>query len=60
MAKISTLAAAITDKNGIPVVRTAKRATAEPGYAIKSLVPESKLLLRLPPERLYGLGRMTT
>ena len=50
------VAAAITDKHGIPVVRTAKRNTAEPAYAIKSLVPESKLLLRVPPERLYGLA----
>jgi HD-GYP domain-containing protein (c-di-GMP phosphodiesterase class II) len=49
------VAAAVTDKNGIPIVRTPRRNTAEPAYAIKSLVPESKMLLRVPPERLYGL-----
>jgi len=49
------VAAAVTDKNGIPIVRTPRRNTAEPAWAIKSLVPESKMLLRVPPERLYGL-----
>ena len=48
-------AAAVTDRNGIPVVRTTPRNTAEPAYAIKSLVPDSKMMMRLPPERLYGL-----
>ena len=37
------------------VVRTTRRNTAEPTYAIKSLVPESKMVLRMAPERLYGL-----
>lgn len=49
------VAAAVTDKNGIPVVRTHKRNTAEAAYAIKSLVPDNKMMLRVPPERLYGL-----
>ena len=49
------VAAAVTDRNGIPVVRTPKRNTAEPAYAIKALVPDNKMLLRVPPERLYGL-----
>jgi HD-GYP domain-containing protein (c-di-GMP phosphodiesterase class II) len=49
------VAAAVTDRNGIPVVRTLRRNTAEPAFAIKSLVPDSALLMRLPPERLYGL-----
>lgn len=49
------VAAAVTDRNGIPVVRTSLRNTAEPMYAIKSLVPDSKMMMRLPPERLYGL-----
>ncbi len=48
-------AAAVTDKNGIPIVRTLRRNTAEAAYAIKSLVPENKMLMRVPPERLYGL-----
>ena len=49
------VAAAVTDRNAIPVVRTTRRNTAEPAYAIKSLVSGSKMLLRVPPERLYGL-----
>ncbi len=48
-------AASVTDKNGIPIVRTPRRNTADAAYAIKSSVPESKMLLRVPPERLYGL-----
>ena len=51
----SPVAAAVTDRHGIPVVRTTRRNTAEPIYAIKSLVPESKMVLRMAPERLYGL-----
>lgn len=49
------VAAAVTDKNGIPVVRTVRRNTAEPAHAIKGLAAESKMLLRVPPERLYGM-----
>jgi len=48
-------AAAVTDRNGIPVVRTTVRNTADRAFAIKSLVPETKMMLRVPPERLYGL-----
>ena len=48
-------AAAVTDHNGIPIVRTIKRNTAEPAYAIKALVTDNKTLLRVPPERIYGL-----
>jgi len=50
------VAAAVTDRHGIPVVRTTRRNTAEPIYAIKLLVPESKMVLRMAPERLYGLA----
>ena len=48
-------AAAVTDHNGIPIVRTFKRNTAEPAYAIKGLITDNKTLLRVPPERIYGL-----
>ena len=48
-------AAAVTDHNGIPIVRTIKRNTAEPAYAIRALVTDNKTLLRVPPERIYGL-----
>jgi HD-GYP domain-containing protein (c-di-GMP phosphodiesterase class II) len=50
------VAAAVTDRHGIPIVRTVLRNTGEPAYAIKSLVAENKMLLRVPPERLYGLA----
>lgn len=49
------VAAAVTDRQGLPIVHTPRRNTAEPAWAIKSLVPESRMLLRVPPERLYGL-----
>jgi HD-GYP domain-containing protein (c-di-GMP phosphodiesterase class II) len=48
-------AAAVTDRNGLPVIRTTRRNTAEAAYAIKSSVPPSKMMLRVPAERLYGL-----
>ena len=48
-------AAAVTDRHGIPIVRTLMRNTAEPAYAIKSLIADNKALLRVPPERVYGL-----
>lgn len=49
------VAAAVTDKNGLPIVRTPRRNTAEPAWAIKSSVAGSRMLLRVPAERLYGL-----
>ena len=49
------LAAAITDKSGAPTVTTARRDTALPAFAIKGLVTDTALVLRVPPERLYGL-----
>ena len=51
----SPIAAAVTDHHGIPIVRTPQRNTAEPAYAIRSLVTDNKTLLRVPPERVYGL-----
>jgi hypothetical protein len=48
-------AAAITDKAGVPTVNTTMRDTAQPAYAIKALVGDAALVLRVPPERLYGL-----
>jgi HD-GYP domain-containing protein (c-di-GMP phosphodiesterase class II) len=49
------VAAAVTDKNGVPMVRTLLRNTAEPAHAIRGLAAENRFLLRVPPERLYGL-----
>ena len=48
-------AAAVTDRYGIPIVCTILRNTADPAYAIKSLLTANKALLRVPPERVYGL-----
>lgn len=48
-------AAAITDKAGVPTVNTTMRDTAQHAYAIKALVGDAALVLRVPPERLYGL-----
>jgi hypothetical protein len=50
------LAAAITDRAGMPTVHTVRRDTAQPAYAIKALAPVSALALRVVPERLYGLA----
>jgi HD-GYP domain-containing protein (c-di-GMP phosphodiesterase class II) len=49
------VAAAITDKAGVPTVNTTRRDTAQPTYAIKALATDKSLVLRVPPERLYGL-----
>ena len=49
------MVAAVTDKNGVPVVSTLMRDTSQPGYAIKSLQPDGAHFQRVPPERLYGL-----
>jgi HD-GYP domain-containing protein (c-di-GMP phosphodiesterase class II) len=49
------LAAAITDKSGLPTISTTRRDTAQPPYAIKALEFDRSLALRVPPERLYGL-----
>lgn len=50
------VAAAITDRSGAPTIHTTRRDTAEPAFAIKALAVESAFLLRLSPERLYGLA----
>ena len=49
------VAAAITDARGMPVTRTTRRDTAQAGYAITAKAPVSKLVTRIPPERLFGL-----
>ena len=49
------LAAAVTDKAGMPSVNTPIRDTARPEFAIVSLLGGQGLVLRVPPERLYGL-----
>jgi len=49
------VAAAITDKAGVPTVGTVRRDTGQPMFAIKALAPPDATLMRVPPERLYGL-----
>lgn len=52
---LTPVAAAITDKTGAPTIHTKQRDTSQPAHAIKGIEPSSPLLLRVPPERLYGL-----
>lgn len=49
------LAAAITDRKGLPMVNTPRRDTAQAAYAIVGPARDKKLVIRVPPERLYGL-----
>lgn len=49
------LAASITDRQGMPNVNTVVRDTAKDEFAITALASEKNLVLRLPPERLFGL-----
>jgi len=51
----SPLAACITDRRGQPSVDTPRRDTADPTHAIAALAPDKALVLRVPPERLFGL-----
>jgi len=51
----SPVAAAITDRQGMPMVNTVVRDTAKPEFTIASVVADKSLVLRVPPERLYGL-----
>ena len=53
---VTPLAAAITDKAGMPTVGTARRDTAQPAFAIKGAATDLGLVQRVPPERLYGLA----
>lgn len=52
----SPLVASITDRSGIPIVNTIQRDTRQAAYAITGPVLDPKLALRVPPERLFGLG----
>ena len=49
------LAAAITDRAGLPTINTARRDTAQAAFAIKALITDKSLVLNVPPERLSGL-----
>jgi HD-GYP domain-containing protein (c-di-GMP phosphodiesterase class II) len=47
--------AAITDRQGMPTVNTVRRQTAQPEFAIVGPAPDKRLVLRVVPERLFGL-----
>ncbi|HUG23833.1 HD-GYP domain-containing protein [Piscinibacter sp.] len=49
------MVASITDRGGMPVVNTVVRDTSKPEFAIAATVADKGLVLRMPPERLYGL-----
>jgi hypothetical protein len=51
------MAAAITDKTGMPIINTVRRDTAQPAFAIKALLTDKVMVLNMPPERLYGLAQ---
>lgn len=48
--------AAITNAAGAPIVHTIPRDTREKAHAIVGPAVERKLVVRVPPERLYGLA----
>lgn len=49
------MAASITDRSGMPMVNTIMRDTSKPEYAIVSALADKSQVLRMQPERLYGL-----
>lgn len=49
------LAASVTDRHGMPSVNTVLRDTARAEFAITGLAPDKNMVLRLPPERLFGI-----
>lgn len=50
------IVASITDTNGRPVARTLRHDTGQTGFAIVASVTDKAMLMRLPPERLYGFS----
>lgn len=50
------IVACITDTSGRPIARTPRYDTAQAGFAIVANVTDKAMLMRLPPERLYGFS----
>lgn len=48
------IVASITDTAGHPVARTLRHDTGQAGFSIVATVTDKAMLMRLPPERLYG------
>lgn len=53
------IVAAITDAAGKAVVRTVRRDTLQPAFAIVGIGSDKAMLKRMPPERLYGFSMAT-
>lgn len=53
------IVASITDTEGRPVAHTLRHDTRQTGFGIVAVVADKALLLRLPPERLYGFALAT-
>lgn len=52
---MSSEVAAITDRDGKPIVAAPRRDTSRPEFAIVGPMLDKRLVLRVPPERFYGL-----
>ncbi len=52
------IVAAITDTAGHPIVKTVRHDTSKAGYNIVGPVADKSILLRMPPERLYGFSEL--
>lgn len=50
------IVASITDTTGHPVPHTVRHDTAQPEFAIKATTTDKVMLMRLPPERLFGFS----
>ena len=50
------IVASITSNTGLPVSHTVRRDTGQAEFAIVGVVADKSMLLRLPPERLYGFS----
>jgi HD-GYP domain-containing protein (c-di-GMP phosphodiesterase class II) len=49
------MVASITDRSSMPLINTVARDTSKPEFAIVSALSDKSQVLRVPPERLYGL-----
>jgi hypothetical protein len=50
------IVACITDTSGRPIARTPRYDTSQAGFAVVATVTDKAMLMRLPPERLYGFS----
>lgn len=50
------LVASITNRHGMPIVDTVRRDTGRAEFAIAGVVRDQRFVLRVPPERLFGLA----